>query len=512
MTVTLTSKTYQSMTETWYSTTSLPKRFQHALEIAMWMGIEYIWIDALCIVQDSRDDWLTQSAKMGDIYTNSHCNIAATSSDPDKGCFTDRLTYMVEPYPVHDPRTNDGDRTHVIGYDDFWANSLLDAPLHRRGWVLQERLLSPRTIHFGQEQMFWECRCQMACEAYPDGIPDQFRNMRARSWRQADEMLDPKNKISSSQLDITRALSNLNLGWLTPKWFTSDPATAYRQQTWKIWSKTVMTYMECKLSYGEDKLVAISGIAQKVAEATGERYLAGHWENTMLPQSLLWYVLGRKQADGASSVRSTSGGHRHYRASSWSWASLEAKVIWNWPAGCDKVLIDIAKTKVEHTEGTKFGRVASAEMVIRGHLLRADVEVAIEDPDSVPEENGLYTLYFYNSGQTASLSEPSKQPRLSMQPTIYLDTPMMPQSTSMDVYLLPICSGWRGRSGIRSTALAGLLLRKAEFVAGKGKYERVGMFGLDDHQARMLCGLSEQPAKGVEIALAGMLKEQLVLM
>jgi hypothetical protein len=229
------------------------------------------------------------------------------------------------------PRSNDSTATHVVGYDDFWSNSLLDTPLHNRGWVLQERLLSPRTIHFGQEQIFWECRCEMACEAYPKGIPVQFRNRRTHAWRQSDQMLDPKNKKLTGHSSQHSTLWQKFSGYSSSLFWSRYPKQAATSPVWayEIWSKTIERYMECKLSFGEDKLVAISGIAQKVAEATEERYLAGLWDNTMLAQSLLWYVLGRRQADSTPSVRSPSQGNRNYRAPSWSWASLEAKLVWN---------------------------------------------------------------------------------------------------------------------------------------------------------------------------------------
>jgi hypothetical protein len=131
---------------------------------------------------------------MGDIYTSSFCNIAATSNDPSKGYFTQRDTSVLAPFAISDPQLHNDSSTHIIGYDDFWSNSLLDSTLHRRGWALQERLLSPRTIHLGQDQLFWECRSHMACEIYPRGILEPFRNWRTWSWRQVDQILDPTNR------------------------------------------------------------------------------------------------------------------------------------------------------------------------------------------------------------------------------------------------------------------------------------------------------------------------------
>ncbi len=132
---------------------------------------DYIWIDALCIMQDSRADWHLESTKMGDIYANSYCNIAATSADPDKGCFTSRSTSVVEPLFISNPTSNDPALTHVIGYDDFWSNSLLDTILHTRGWVLQERLMPPRTVHFTYDQILWECHQTRRAQYFHHRLP-----------------------------------------------------------------------------------------------------------------------------------------------------------------------------------------------------------------------------------------------------------------------------------------------------------------------------------------------------
>ncbi|OAP62892.1 hypothetical protein AYL99_02119 [Fonsecaea erecta] len=498
--VTLTTENQARLSAEWSPINLLPKRFQDAMQIAIWMGVKYIWIDALCIIQNSRDDWLAESTKMGDIYTNSFCNIAATSADPGRGCFTERRVYMVEPYPLPDPQLQDGEKTYVIGYDDFWSNSLSDTALHKRGWVLQERLLSPRTIHFGQEQIFWECRCEMACEAYPHGIPEQFHNRKMHAWRQADKILDPAYKRSPESSLISKYLPRLISNWLTSGSKADDLYWVY-----EIWTRIVEAYMECKLRYGEDKLVAISGIAQKVAEATGERYLAGLWDNAMLPQSLLWFVLGRRQADGTPSLRNASAGDLDYRAPSWSWASLEAKVIWNWPAQCDKVVIDILSTNIEQPTGSRLAKVSAAQMKIRGYLVEACLRVTSRDMDGNPEEDGLYTLVLDSHDASNAMQQHS------MEPTIYLDTPMLPHCESMDVFLLPICTQWQSRYGLQATNLAGLLLRKVVSPTAGTRYERIGIFGLDYSQACAVCGIGPDDARSIESALERMRREDICL-
>ncbi|KAK7905911.1 hypothetical protein LTR67_000635 [Exophiala xenobiotica] len=461
---------------------SLPLKFRDAVAIARWMNVDYLWVDALCIIQDDIEDWRLQSSVMGDIYAGSFCNIAATSADPDKGCFTERLISIVEPHSMSDPRSQTDTDSHVIGYDDFWCNSLLDTPLHTRAWALQERLLSPRTIYFGQEQMFWECRCEMACEAYPKGIPPPFRNQRMRSWRQSDKMLDPANR-KSQQVSLR--------SWL-PAWVWSrNSVSDDRQPHWayNIWSRTIERYMECDLTFGRDKLVAISGIAQKLAQVTGESYLAGHWDNPLLAQSLLWYVPSRRQANSKPSVRPAAEGVSSYRAPSWSWASVDAQVTWNWPAEYGETLINIVETTVEETGVRQFGAILGASMKVEGHVFPVDIRIVSQDDNDLVVENGRYALRLRKGTSESMNPELSSTDAPAAEPKVYLDVPMLPRA-ALNAYLLPICTEWRGGSDYTAASLAGLLLKKAEPAVSAGRYERIGVFALDKFQTQTL--LAEQ--------------------
>jgi hypothetical protein len=78
---------------------TMPKTFQDAVKVTRALGISYIWIDSLCIVQDSSEDWLKESQQMESVYSNSYCNIAATkSADSDGGLFSELPQYF--PVPV----------------------------------------------------------------------------------------------------------------------------------------------------------------------------------------------------------------------------------------------------------------------------------------------------------------------------------------------------------------------------------------------------------------------------
>jgi hypothetical protein len=142
----------------------LPRTFIEAGEICQRMNISYLWIDSLCIIQDSEEDWRCQAARMGDIYENCLITIAATSANnPTEGCFRNtRCSCLGEPLPGH-PGVYIRDRPEYPY--DF---DLFSWPLIGRAWVFQELNLSPRVIHFGEEEVVWQCRCRCERESQPN--------------------------------------------------------------------------------------------------------------------------------------------------------------------------------------------------------------------------------------------------------------------------------------------------------------------------------------------------------
>ena len=147
----------------------LPKVFQDAIHIAGWFGISYLWIDSLCILQDSHHDWIRESCKMKNIYKNSSLTVAATAAtDPYGGCFRDRDPILVAPIRY---RVSLETQEHQTTFNRrAWEPAIDSSPLSKRAWAFQERLLSPRLLHFGENQMLWECNEMSACESCPGGI------------------------------------------------------------------------------------------------------------------------------------------------------------------------------------------------------------------------------------------------------------------------------------------------------------------------------------------------------
>lgn len=289
----------------------LSNTFRDAVIITRGLGIRYLWIDSLCIIQDDRKDWEIESAKMADVYMCSQLNIAATHSSNGKGgCFAERWSLdtlgqielnvgedtLIEPddyeegnYKIYVRNALNVAHNHFTRTMDY-ANTMEHAsPLLSRGWVFQERLLSPRTLHFHAEELIWECTSGISCECsrledYQWGDPDGLLQQ-----READQLKMLYSSISAS--------------------------TATESQILDQWLEITTEYCKLKLTNQMDHLPAISGLASRVAKRLSCEYLAGLWSQD-LPRALCWLKESGYQNDHPS-FRDA-----HANAPSWSWASV----------------------------------------------------------------------------------------------------------------------------------------------------------------------------------------------
>src|SRR5436190_15796782 len=145
----------------------MPQTFQDAIEVTRKLEIRYLSIDALCILQDSPRDWQEQSAIMDQIYANAWLNISVSdSTNPDRGFLKARN--LLEIRSCRHPSLF-GDATDaamkVLCPNIPRHNRLQNRDvLNFRGWILQERVLSRRTLHFGLHEMYWECLSSVGAE------------------------------------------------------------------------------------------------------------------------------------------------------------------------------------------------------------------------------------------------------------------------------------------------------------------------------------------------------------
>ncbi len=127
----------------------LPRTFQDAITVTKKLHFRYLWIDALCIVQDDFDDWLKEAALMGQYYRDCGVNISALSAHGGG----DGFLHPRPPISVVQFQAG----LNLRRSQSPWSEVFQQSPLSQRAWVLQERLVSPRIIHFSDRELFWEC-------------------------------------------------------------------------------------------------------------------------------------------------------------------------------------------------------------------------------------------------------------------------------------------------------------------------------------------------------------------
>jgi hypothetical protein len=265
----------------------LSKTHKEAIATTRELGLRYIWIDSLCIVQDDPEDWFREAHLMGSVFENAFCTIAATGAkDGSIGLFTDNGRKRIR-LPCEPGRPE-------LGHMYFGrripnrTESVDSAPLQRRGWVLQERILSRRVIHFAEDQVYWECD---------------------EAFRYEDE---PPNMLPFRRSDISRTRAKIS---------NLIQSRRNHMDLQRTWSLILKAYVGCSLTRKSDKLVAIDGLAKRIEEATAFRYHNGIWFGNLPTKDgwcgLTWFA-GEKSLVRPARVR----------APSWSWAAMDGEFFW----------------------------------------------------------------------------------------------------------------------------------------------------------------------------------------
>jgi hypothetical protein len=324
---------------------ALSQTFKNAIFIAQEVGIPYIWIDSLCIVQDDNDDWMREAASMSAIYGGSSLNIAASgAADGTYGCFfKSTLPVQCRVSIKCSSRTTLYQCTPL----GFYNAGLTGMPLMERGWALQERILPPRTLHFTSTQLFWECYENVACEIFPERIPVTLRY---------------ECSLSS--------------------FFDKKPLTR------SMWCWMVERYSRCKLTIAEDKLPAISGLAHIIQAETGDEYVAGMWRKG-LEMQLCWST-----SNGRKRRKTTS-----YIAPTWSWASLDAVIhsmedLFHEKPDSIDVFVDVLDIQLQPAGTDPLGQLASANLRL-GCVFLLRVTSHSDEEWFMTVANELFPCYVY---------------------------------------------------------------------------------------------------------------------
>lgn len=257
----------------------LPKTIQDAIKLSQLVGIQYLWVDALCIIQSHDEDkyfedWKAEAPKMGSYYSNAHCLIAASgASDSSEGLFAERVAQR---YPT---------KACVISFDPESSEYMYfpcphpnilawlpREPLMTRGWCLQETTLSSRTLHWSSVGLFWECpSVSSASEFRPEGW---------KAWKTG-----PEDMYRIFDVNADKALG-------------------------QAWTQLAGNYLRRGFTFKTDRLIAIQGLGRRLAAMHDVEYFAGVFSSN-LADGLLWAVFDAPT-------------ERHEKLEyfpSWSWAS-----------------------------------------------------------------------------------------------------------------------------------------------------------------------------------------------
>ena len=145
-----------------FSYDNLPKTFQDAVRVTRELRKEYLWIDSLCIIQGNKEDWKREAGCMEKVFASAYCTIAATSAPNWKDGFLERKL-SPQYFQIEDSSSR---LVYVYDNTDDYSEDVDEGPLNKRAWVLQERVLSRRTIHFSAKQTYWECAEDVLCENF----------------------------------------------------------------------------------------------------------------------------------------------------------------------------------------------------------------------------------------------------------------------------------------------------------------------------------------------------------
>lgn len=329
---------------------TIPRTFQEAIKLALQLKIDRIWIDSLCIVQDDVEDWNVESAKMAAIYRFAALTLAATGSSSDThGCFLES-SGRSQGVELSLPKGTFSHRIAVREAITHWEScdkqTMKDRfPLMTRGWAFQERLLSPRILHFCRSELVWECRELSVCEC--GGLADQtspggiyYCNVQAAEQEWQDEnapaeqtpslrMGSVKNKVEGWRDKLNEVglagLASLNTSLhrrLDRRWQAKLNERQKCPGYVSDFHRIIEQYSKLQLTHISDRLPALSGLCKRVQHIRGP-YVAGLWADS-ITFDLMWRV------DRLNLSLTRDREPQSYRGPSWSWVAVDEPVTF-WP-------------------------------------------------------------------------------------------------------------------------------------------------------------------------------------
>ncbi|PVH71577.1 HET-domain-containing protein [Cadophora sp. DSE1049] len=322
---------------------SLPETFRDAIILTRRLGYQYIWIDSLCIIQNIHEDWTSESSQMFRVYANASINLSASAAhNPKDGIFEsgNGMRKYSAPLTTLACRSETKNLQGVVGVRlQMGGNGpfvlLPEEPLHRRAWVLQESVLSPRRIDFASTQLYWECRTALHTEGYPQS--DDGQSFLTASGRKLHQ-LGTRKMEHNPDIDKYFRSAKDPMSWWYPMLYDS--------------------YRDRGITMDHDVFPALAGVAEEVARRTGYHYKAGLWLED-LHRGLLWQPsYSSKKTEDKS-------------CPSWTWASFKLPSrdrrldIESYAEGHRATILDV-DLKIDGEN--EFGRISSGTLKLACHV------------------------------------------------------------------------------------------------------------------------------------------------
>jgi hypothetical protein len=250
----------------------LSPTMRDAIHIVESMGYRYLWIDALYILQNSAEDWISEASKMSSVFSGAAFTIAvADAVSHSRGIFRKRLARCMRPFHVQYQNNKPyRRRTHTDGDGEYYIfpkNNVVGTgardkgALDIRGWTLQEQVLSTRVLYFDHGEIFWECISSSASESSP----------------MTASLLDEVDPDEAWALKLIRkTLAN-----------SSNNDTPHARIISDAWFEIIKNYSARELTRQSDRLIALQGIIRPLSDILNETPLAGMWREQLWRQ-LTW--------------------------------------------------------------------------------------------------------------------------------------------------------------------------------------------------------------------------------
>lgn len=280
---------------------SLPKLICEAILTARSLGFEYIWIDALCIIQDDVQDWAHEASVMHELYSRAAVTITSLIADDSRdSLFQPRPDQVCRPIPLDlglpkrdRPYLEDETVFQLSAHParEFITKTPLTGPIHQRAWVLQEQVMSTRKLYFGAGVLHWECLHDYLLETHPSGEKD---------YSCFDRVIYKHRQTNL----IVRGLSQ------------PDNIRTHEQNPFKTWQAQVEEFTKRKMTKHSDRTPAFLAISKSIGAVIDDEFIGGIWKGDNLLESLCWRLARPNTTDQTGP--------------SWTWASRFGQVDYSY--------------------------------------------------------------------------------------------------------------------------------------------------------------------------------------